>query len=160
MNTRLTRLLAVAVAATVVAACGGTDDTSDTDAASPSPSVEATVGETPSSDDTDGGDDASQLAAVVLTLDGRRAALMTACNGADGAVLATTQGEVIVTLVREDGIALRYNGEGMIAETSDVEVEEIGASTVYRATLKSDQVPAVEVAFEINDTSTLDDCES
>ena len=164
MNAQITRMLAVVMAAAVVAACGGTDDTTDAGVAPSSPTTESTsestVGETASPGDTGGSpDDTSQLAAVVLTLDGKRATLMAACNGVDGAVLATTQGEVTVTLVREEGTALRYNGEGMIAETSDVEVEEIGSSTVYRATLESDEVPAVEVAFEINDVSTLDDCE-
>lgn len=55
---------------------------------------------------------------------------------------------------------MRYNGEGMTAEASDVTVEEIGESTVYRAKLESEEVPAVDVTLELGDTSVLEDCQA
>lgn len=95
---------------------------------------------------------------MALTFDGQRVPIADACNGVDGAVLATTEGEVTITLVQEEGTALRYQAEGFMAETDQVEVEEVGISTIYRATLESDDVPAVDVELELGDTSVLDDC--
>lgn len=169
----LRRLTAALAATALLTACAG-DDTTDADADAPTDQVED--GATDDTDDVDdgAGDDAddaadeqadgdaaaggSQLLTVGLWFDGQRVPIATSCNGADGAVLATTEGEVTITLVHEESTALRYNGEGMTAETDDVEVEEVGESTIYRATLESDQVPAVEVQMEVGDTSVLEDC--
>lgn len=157
-------LTAVAAVSLLLTACAG-DDTTDTDTTAEQPADDA--GDTPEEEDDAPADDEqdedaaggdSQLLAVGLTFDGQRVPIATSCNGVDGAVLATTEGEVTVTLVREEGVALRYAGEGMTAETDDVEVEEIGESTIYRATLESDQVPAVDVEMELGDTSVLPDC--
>lgn len=148
--------LSVAVAsALLLSACGGDEPP----AGAPAPDVtEATgVDETPAAGGDAGG---TRPATVALTFDGQPVPVATACLGADGAVLATTEGEVTVTLVQEEGTALRYSGEGMTAETSDVTVEEVGETTVYHATLESDEVPAVLVALEVGDTSDLADCQS
>ncbi|MDX1620304.1 MAG: hypothetical protein R3320_04895 [Nitriliruptorales bacterium] len=150
----LIRIVSVVLVATMIAACS--EDLEPDGSASPSETSQPTAGDESPSGDATGG---SQLAAVALRFDGESVPVASACNGADGAVLATTVGEVTITLVREDGTALRYNGEGMVAETSDVTVEEIGESTIYRATLQSDEVPAVDVELELGDTSTLSDCE-
>ena len=162
-------LAAAAAAALLLTACAG-DDTTDVGA----PAEQPADGVTDDTDDTDGMDDAaddgdgstdgdaaaggSQLLTVGLWFDGQRVPIASACNGVDGAVLATTEGEVTISLVREEGIALRYQAEGGTAETDDVEVEEIGESTIYRATLASEQVPAVDVEMELGDTSVLEDC--
>lgn len=178
-------LVPVATAALLLTACAGDDveDTTDgaateqpADDATDEPAEDATdepaddTTEEPTEDTTDDSsseeepteEDAAaggtQPATVALTFDGQAVPIATACNGVDGAVLATTEGEVTITLVQEEGIALRYQGEGMTAETDQVEVEEIGESTVYRATLESDEVPAVDVELELGDTSVLDDC--
>lgn len=163
-------LTATLAAALLVTGCADTDPATDDGAVTGQPAddgADEAVDDTPDdTDDTDeqvaGGEDATagstQPAAVTLTLDGRRVPLTGACNGVDGAVLATTQGEVTVTLVREEGTALRYAGEGMTAETDQVEVETVGESTVHRATLQSDQVPTVDVELELGDTSLLGTC--
>ena len=73
------------------------------------------------------------MAPVTLAFDGREVPVATTCTGADGAVLATTEGEVTITLVREEGPALRYRGEGAEAETSDVAIEGGTDTTTYTA---------------------------
>ncbi len=165
-------LTAVAAAALLLAACAGDeatdtgtgtdveqpadDDTDDDAAAEDETAADETDDE--AADDEDAAAGGSQLLTVGLTFDGQRVPIATSCNGVDGAVLATTEGEVTIALVREEGVALRYAAEGMTAETADVEVEQIGQSTIYRATLESDQVPAVDVEMELGDTSVLEDC--
>lgn len=155
--------LATLVAAVLVA-CGtggGTPGPDNGPDVTESPTQPATdQGTAPPTGDAgaDGTEGGSQLAAVSLSFDGQPVPIATACTGADGAVLVTTEGEVTVILVREDGTALRYNGEGMTAETSDVTIEEIGQSTVYEATLESDQVEPVDVTLEVADTSELEEC--
>ena len=169
-------LTALTAAALLLTACAGDDatDTGDTTTEQPADDGDdATDGDSTdegatdddaagadSGDSTDGGAAGgdSQLLTVGLSFDGQRVPIADACSGVDGAVLATTEGEVTITLVREEGTALRYDGEGLTAETDEVEVEEIGESTIYRATLESDQVPAVDVELELGDTSVLEDC--
>lgn len=146
------------VMAALLVACGtggptGPDTSPD---ATTSPTQTATDRATETG--ADGNGTGSQLAAVSLSLDGQPVPIATACAGADGAVLVTTEGEVTVTLVREDGTALRYDGEGMTAETSDVTIEEVGQSTIYEATLESDEVEPVDVTLEVTDTSELEGC--
>ena len=177
MTIRRPLTAALAAAMLLLTACGGdqaTDSTDSTDttgtAAEQPADDEATDGQaTDDSTDTaddpaadeDGTEDAAggtQPATVALTFDGQRVPVATACNGVDGAVLATTEGEVTITLVQEEGTALRYQAEGMTAETDQVEVEEVGISTIYRATIESDDVPALDVEMELGDTSVLDDC--
>lgn len=150
-------VLLVAAAAVLLGACGTTgDDGSSAGTPTPEPTGVATAADGTPADGGAAGD--TRPATVALSFDGLPVPIATACTGADGAVLATTDGEVTVTLVQEDAAALRYSGEGMTAETTEVTVEEIGESTVYRATLESEQVPAVEVTFEVGDTSELEDC--
>ena len=156
-------LVAAATAAALLVGCGSTDDNTAPDAeavASPTEdTTEVTTGaeEPPASDAAAGG---TQPATVSLSFDGQPVPIVLACGGADGGVVVTTEGEVTVALVQEDGTALRYSGEGMTAETSEVTVEEIGESTVYRAMLQSAEVPALEVTLELGDTSELQDCEA
>lgn len=160
MTSTIRRTVTAGIAAALLlTACVGDEggDTAD-DLAGEQPTDDALGGEQP----TDGGEEATdggiQPATVALFLDGRRVPVTAACNGVDGAVLATTEGEVTVALVREEGTALRYRAEGLTAETDQVEVEEIGVSTIYRGTIASDEVPAVDVELELSDTSVLDDC--
>lgn len=161
MTSTIRRTVTAGIAAALLlTACVGDEggDTAD-DLAGEQPTDDALGGEQPTDD---GGEDATdggiQPATVALFLDGRRVPVTAACNGVDGAVLATTEGEVTVALVREEGTALRYRAEGLTAETDQVEVEEIGVSTIYRGTIASDEVPAVDVELELSDTSVLDDC--
>ena len=140
----------------LLAACGGGDTATDATVTPATPTAQAGTAP-PAADDSAGG--GIQPATVALSFDGQPVPIVLACNGADGAVLVTTEGEVTVTLVQEDGLALRYSGEGLTAETSDVEVEEIGVSTVYRGTVESDAVPAVDITLELGDTSVLDECQ-
>lgn len=86
---------------------------------------------------------------VVLGFDGRTVPVATTCAGADGAILATTEGEVTITLVQEDGVALRYSGEGATAETDEVAVDESEDRSVYTATLSSDQVEELTVTLTV-----------
>ena len=157
MNDALMRLAVTLTIAAVVTACGTAPETTD-QGPSPTPTIQTPDGTEDAADDATGDAAGSQLAAVALRFDRQPVPIANACSGADGAVLVTTEGEVTVTLVREDGVALRYSGEGMTAETADVTVEEVGESTIYRATLESDEVPAVDVSLELGDTSTLEDC--
>ena len=155
MKSILVRLVVAATAAAFLGAC---DAASDTETA-----AESTASATQDTGDAPAGGGAAgdtQPATVALSFDGQPVPIAAACNGADGAVLVTTEGEVTVTLVQEEGTALRYNGEGMTAETTDVTIEEIGVSTVYRATLESEQVPAVDVTLELADTSDLEACQA
>lgn len=132
------RSLTAALAATMLlTACAGADADSDT------------------KDDAAAGD--TQPATVALSFDGQQAPIAEACNDVGGAVLATTEGEVTITLVRGERTVMRYEGEGRTAETDEVDVEEIGASTIYSATLVP-ELPAVDVELELGDTSVLDDC--
>ena len=145
----------------LLTACAG-DDVPDTDDAAADQSADDRTDDRTDDEDDEGGDDAAgggiEPVTVAVTLDGQRVPIASACNGVDGAVLATTEGEVTISLVREEGTALRYQAEGFSAETADVELEEIGVSDVYRATLSSDEVPAVDVELELGDTSVLPDC--
>lgn len=99
---------------------------------------------------------------VVLAFDGRQVPVAEACTGADGAVRATTEGEVTITLVREDGTALRYEGEGATAETDEVTVTESPDENLYTATLSSEQVEplAVTMAVMSSEGQVLPSCES
>ena len=158
-------LVAAATAAALLAGCGSADDSTApaTEAPPTEATTEVTTGaeERPADDGAaDGAAGGTQPATVALSFDEQPVPIALACNGADGAVLVTTEGEVTVTLVQEEGTALRYNGEGMTAETTDVTVEQIGESTVYRATLQSEEVPAVDVTLELGDTSVLEECEA
>ena len=92
---------------------------------------------------------------VTLAFDGREVPVATSCLGADGAILATTEGEVTITLVREEGVALRYAAEGTTAETDEVVVEGGTDTTTYTATLSSDDVAPVEVAMVVMDDATF-----
>lgn len=162
-------LTAALAAALLLTACAG-DDPEDTAGAGVEQPAEDTSDEPdepadpaePAEDDAAEDDDAAaggtEPATVALTFDGQRVPIAAACNGVDGAVLATTEGEVTITLVQEEGTALRYQAEGLSAETDQVEVEEVGISTIYRATIESDDVPAVDVEMELGDTSVLEDC--
>lgn len=86
---------------------------------------------------------------VVLGFDGRQVPLVEACAGADGAIRATTEGEVTVTLVREDGVALRYEAEDATAETDEVTVDDSRDDTIYTATLSSEQVEPLAVTLAV-----------
>ena len=110
------------------------------------PGTDTVPAPAPATDEGDGAIDP-----VTLAFDGREVPVATACAGADGAVLATTEGEVTITLVREEGLALRYLGEGARAETTDVTVEGGTDATTYTATLSSDDVPPVEVTMAVMD---------
>ena len=162
MKSNLVRLVVATTTAALFAACSaaGDSETAADATASPTQNVgEGTTGGNQTPADSGAAGD-TQPATVALSFDGRPVPIAAACNGADGAVLVTTEGEVTVTLVQEEGTALRYNGEGMTTETTDVTVEEIGVSTVYRATLESAQVPAVDVTLELADTSDLEACQA
>ena len=91
------------------------------------------------------------MAPVTLAFDDREVPVVTTCTGADGAVLATTEGEVTITLVREEGPALRYRGEGAEAESTDVTVEGGTDTTTYTATLSSGDVPSIAVTMVVMD---------
>lgn len=144
------RSLTVALAATMLlTACAGDDVADTTDPGAEQPADDQTA------DDAAAGD--TQPVTVALSFDGQQMPIVQACNGVDGAVLATTEGEVTIMLVREERTVLRYEGEGRTAETDEVSVDEVGASTIYRATLVP-ELPAVDVALELGDTSVLDDC--
>lgn len=162
MKSILVRLVVATTAAVFLAACDAASDSETAAESTASPTHD--TGEAPTGGDetpaSGGAAGDTQPATVALSFDGRPVPIAAACNGADGAVLVTTEGEVTVTLVQEEGTALRYNGEGMTAETTDVTVEEVGVSTVYRATLESEQVPAVDVTLELADTSDLEDCQA
>lgn len=100
--------------------------------------------------DPDGAVD-SAVEPVTLAFDGREVPVAQACTGADGAILATTEGEVTITLVREEGVALRYQAEGSTAETDEVAVEGGTDTTTYRATLSSPEVAPVAVTMVVMD---------
>lgn len=173
-----TAALALALLATACGAAGDdaaddptttvTDEATDTPtddpttAATSEPAAEAT--EEPAGEDTDGSADEDaagggiEPVTVALWFDDQRVPIESACNGVDGAVLATTVGEVTITIVREEGLAMRYQAEGLEAETSDVTEQETGVTSVYEATLESADVPAVDVRMETGDTSVLPDC--
>lgn len=170
MKIRTTGLLALATVVSIATAGCAADDTTTPDgdpSTAPQSEQEQPDDEPSDVDSPPSGDDAAsagedgettQPADVALSFDGQQVPVATACNGVDGAVLVTTEGEVTITLVQEEGTALRYDGEGMLAETADVEVETIDQTTIYTATLASDQVPAVDVALEITDTTGLPEC--
>ena len=105
-------------------------------------------------------DAGAPVSPVTLAFDGREVPIATQCTGADGAILATTQGEVTITLVREEGVALRYQAEGTSAEADEVAVEGGTDATTYTATLSSDDVAPVEVTMVVMDDATfaLDAC--
>lgn len=131
-----------------------TTDATATDAPSPRPtasSADPTTAEVPTPDTTD---------PVVLAFDGRAVPLATACAGVDGSILATTEGEVTITLVREEGTALRYQAEGTTAETDEVTVDESADDTVFTATLSSEQVEPLAVTMTVatDALSTLPSC--
>lgn len=174
-------LLAVVAAASIgLAACGATDTANDVAAptadATSEPAVEVkgpgtdTVPTTPPVEDEGPDTDTPPAPAVdpaegavdpiTLAFDGRSVPVATACTGADGAFLATTEGEVTITLVREEGLAMRYQAEGTSAETDEVAVEGGTDTTTYTATLSSDDVAPVEVTMVTMDdvASTLDAC--
>jgi hypothetical protein len=88
---------------------------------------------------------------VTLAFDGREVPVAEACTGVDGAILATTEGEVTITLVREEGTALRYQAEGSSAETDEVTVEGGTDTTTYRATLSSPEVAPIAVTLVVMD---------
>lgn len=98
--------------------------------------------------------DGTPVSPVTLAFDGRAVPIATQCTGADGAILATTQGEVTITLVREDGLSLRYAAEGTRAETDEVAVRGGTDTTTYTATLSSDDVAPVEVTMVVMDDAT------
>ncbi len=88
---------------------------------------------------------------VVLAFDGRQVPLAEdACTGEDGTIRATTEGEVTITLARQDGVALRYEAEGTTAETDEVTVTESEDENLYAATLSSEQVEPLAVTMAVN----------
>lgn len=163
----LRKLLLVPLATTALAltACGGADITgTTTPTASTSPTANDTAGATPSAStapvvDTGtstpgqpapGSATSSTPAPTSLDLDGRTVPLVSECSGVDGAVLVTTQGEVTIMLVREDGLALRYSGEGAMAETSDVTtVENADGTATYTGTISGPDTGTVAVALTL-----------
>lgn len=142
-------LLLVVLAATVgLAACG--QDTTDlpdlTDPETASPDVPRTTDDRP----------------VVVAFDGLVVPLGNVCAGADGAVRATTEDEgIVVTLVREDGVALRYDSADATTETDEVTVDESEDDTVYTATLSTDQRDELAVTMTVaaDATAELPSCE-
>jgi hypothetical protein len=123
------KILVVSLAAGTLAltACGGAADTANTTDTLPSTSAPAT-----------------------LALDGTTVPLVHECAGVDGAVLVTTQGEVTVTLVREDGLALRYSGEGATAETGDVTTtDNADGSTTYTGTISGSDTGTVAIELTL-----------
>jgi hypothetical protein len=135
--TRRYLTIALAAGALALPACGAEVDEAGT-----------TAPEAPTTD-------APTPAAVTLTFDDRTVPIATACAGVDGAVLATTEGEVTISLVREEGIALRYHGEGFTADSDEVQVEDTADGATYTATLSSDQVDPVDVVMTV--TAAADD---
>lgn len=124
-------------------AADSTDSTEPTEAGSP------TDTHAPTPHATDPG--SAPVAPVALAFDGHEVPVATRCAGADGAILATTDGEVTISLIREEGIALRYEAEGSTAETDEVAVTGGTDTTTYTATLSSDQVDPVEVTMVVMD---------
>ena len=137
MRSRLLPLLVVA--AMGLTACG-TDDTS-----TEAEGVPTTDAEDP----------------VVLAFDGQQVPLAEACTGADGAILATTEGEVTITLVRGDDVALRYASEDAIAESEEVAVTTSQDENLYAATLSSEQVEPLSVTMAVmaSEGQVLPSCE-
>lgn len=101
----------------------------------------------------------STPATAALFFDGRQVPIAEACNGADGAVIATTQGEVTIQAILEDPEpAMRYMAEGEELYIEDVTTSEMGITTVYEGTFEPAGSEPLDVRFEVGDTSDLDDC--
>lgn len=131
----------------------GTDDETGTGDGSPAPGDDTTTdGAVPTPDEE---------TPVVLAFDGRAVPLATACAGVDGAILATTEGEVTITLVQEEGTSLRYEAEGTTTETDEVTVDDSQDDTVYSATFSSDEVEELAVTMTVVSDAAehLPDCE-
>ena len=128
---------------------GATDEPADDSADEPSEDTadDGASEEEPGDEDAAAG--GTQPATVALTFDGQRVPIATACNGVDGAVLATTEGEVTITLVQEEGVTLRYEAEGATAETDEVTVDESEDDTIYTATLSGEQVDPLAVTLAV-----------
>ncbi len=175
---RRTLLTVFAVASIGLAACGAADPAAEVAAPAPTtttaPSTETpTTTPSPVEDEGPGTDvvpaapaddqppapapeveveeEFTPVSPVTLAFDGREVPIATQCTGVDGAILATTEGEVTITLVREEGIALRYQAAGTSAETDQVTVGGGTDATTYTATLSSDDVDAVEVTMVVMD---------
>lgn len=104
--------------------------------------------------------DANEDRPVVLSLNGITVPTDDVCAGADGAVRVTTAEDVVVTLVREDGTAVRYQAEDVLAETDEVEVDESPDDTVYSATLSDEEVAPMAITMVVHGPSvgTLPAC--
>lgn len=105
-NLRVALLVAM-TAATLLAGCGTDgDDATAGPTGSPTQDGAATPGEdqTPADDGAAGGAaGGTQPATVALSFDGQPVPIVLACNGADGGVVVTTEGEVTITLVAKMG---------------------------------------------------------
>jgi hypothetical protein len=130
------------------------DRTDDPGAGTAAPEAPATARDAATPDPT------GPVGPVTLAFDGREVPVASACAGADGAVLATTEGEVTIMLVREQGLAMRLVAEGHAAETDAVSVEGGTDATTYRADLAAVDVPEVTVAMMTMDdvAAALDAC--
>jgi hypothetical protein len=129
-----------------------TEDATEADTPTDTP-TEAAPADAPADDEEPAAAPADDPAVspVTLAFDGREVPVATQCTGVDGAILATTEGEVTITLVREAGLALRYQAEGTTAETDAVEVTGGTDTTTYRATLSSDEVAPLDVTMVVMD---------
>ncbi len=119
------------------------------------PAAPAVEGEGPGTGTVPQAAGESPVDPVTLAFDGRAVPVAVACTGADGAIVVTTQGEVTITLVREDGLALRYSAEGTEAETDEVAVHGGTDTTTYTATLSSADVAPVEVSMVVMDDASF-----
>lgn len=146
-------LTVLATAAIGLAACGTTEPDTPTEAAPADTPTEDAPADAPADDEEPAAAPADDpaMSPVTLAFDGREVPVATQCTGVDGAILATTQGEVTITLVREAGLALRYQAEGTTAETDEVQVTGGTDTTTYRATLSSDEVAPLDVTMVVMD---------
>lgn len=125
----------------LTAACGDGGDTT-------APTVEPTTEP-----------DQTQPADVAVTIEGERAGLERACQGADGAVVAVTTAGRRVILVREEGLAIRLSTEGdTFTETTDVTETEVGVTNVYEGSVPVEGQPT-PVSIEVRDDVDLETCE-
>lgn len=138
----------------LLVACGDGDET----AAPSEPPVE--TGLPPADSGAADGSGDSQLADVAVSIDGDRIGLEGACQGADGAVVATaTTGRQII-LVREEGPAIRLSTEGdTFTETTDVTTNQIGVSEIYEGSVPVEGQPT-PVSIEVRTDVELAPCEA
>lgn len=86
---------------------------------------------------------------VVVAFDGLVAPLDEVCAGADGAIRATTEDGTVVTLVREDGTAIRYDGDDVSVEIDDVVVDEGPKETVYSGGLRDGEADVRAITITV-----------